>query len=330
MTAIRSWVRRGLSVDPQPKPIPEGRELDWLAKEICGSSDWNVKSLVEAEQLLHPPEENNNFSLARNTVEIRTRIGKIIGWYPVSKAARGLTLALTAFMNHVTSSNGLVVDETRIKNYHTNAGANIEYFQTFRCGIGIEVGGGQTLLNIEMRRTAIQGDPQFGPWYVDEEQIEAVISLWMDWLAERRGGRGFDAYEQTPRLDEVPAPSEAPATVPQGPQKSSYLKVLGRADPNFNIFYNQWIYRGSGVARYWPKQVQDPEIENDTFPNGLYVLFRNNEESGRSGARETKTLIGCSDHATTWEGEENRAIRGRIDAYPKEVHMEPISRGMCF
>ncbi|KAF8253393.1 hypothetical protein K440DRAFT_516671, partial [Wilcoxina mikolae CBS 423.85] len=34
MTVIRSWVRRGLSVDPRPKRIPDGRELDWLAKEI--------------------------------------------------------------------------------------------------------------------------------------------------------------------------------------------------------------------------------------------------------------------------------------------------------
>lgn len=36
MTAVRAWIRRGLSKEPITTPVPSGHELSWLCLHICG------------------------------------------------------------------------------------------------------------------------------------------------------------------------------------------------------------------------------------------------------------------------------------------------------
>lgn len=58
MTGIRSWVRKGLSADPETQAVPEGEELSWVALDAHGLGAWEIETgSFESTDSAHAGEE---------------------------------------------------------------------------------------------------------------------------------------------------------------------------------------------------------------------------------------------------------------------------------
>jgi hypothetical protein len=309
MTAIRSWVRRGLSKDPRPKEIPEGRELDWLAKEICGNAKWDVKSMVDCEELFRLQRDANtiNTSIGAKVVEIRAHLGTITGWHTVNNAARGLKMALDGAMEHICGSDDFQINRTIIRSPNRSPFYRGDGMERFEWGICIEIGGEPTMLRVSMERQVtedgnVDGNERYGPWNTNQEDLEAILSLWMGSLRERNDQ--LETNRETLN-QEIPANSERPPV--SNLYWKDYVTVVGHADQQFNSIYKSWISRGMelvAVKTDASKEIARLSVLPPDF--NLSVGYDGREE----GEISARVLIGCPYHGDRTKDESASVLSG--------------------
>jgi len=318
MTAIRSWVRRGLSKDPRPKEIPEGRELDWLAKEICGNTKWDVKSLINYEELFRLQRDANtiNMSIGAKVVEIRAHLGTITGWHTVSNAARGLKMALDGAMEHICGSDGFQINPIMLGRPNRALLDRGDSIERFDWGICIEIRGEPTMLQVSMERQVtedgnVDGSKRYGPWNTNQEVLEAILSLWMGSLRERNDqletNRETLNQKIAANLERPPVRNERSNERPPVSNLywKDYVTVVGHADQQFRSIYESWISRGTKLAAF--KTHASEDIAGLSILQPEFNLALDGRDEGEISAR---VLIGCPYHGDRAKGESASVISG--------------------
>jgi hypothetical protein len=176
VTALRAWVRRGLSHRPSTQKIPQGYELDWLATRFArnsedlwrGSKDygrrnsldgfWNEKcwdwsvvpGVIVSDHIVREPSEGSE---AHKVVKVREHLGNLCGWVGVAwDPAISVAKAIDVVMNTLFSSSGLL---------------------SFAWSMNGEVGG-----KIQRIFFTVTRDEKSG-WKSNAAEIEAALSLWL-------------------------------------------------------------------------------------------------------------------------------------------------------
>jgi hypothetical protein len=80
MTALRSWVRRGLSEDPEIRELPNGREQDWLAMHLADCDKWSLHVGFKPTDIPLKSSETPEAITAQRVMDLRTAIAKQTNW----------------------------------------------------------------------------------------------------------------------------------------------------------------------------------------------------------------------------------------------------------
>ncbi|UKZ72269.1 uncharacterized protein TrAtP1_013211 [Trichoderma atroviride] len=190
MTALRAWVRRGLTTPILSEPLIPGFELDWFAdtfKDLKNAewykcSDHNTTDeVVRYEARTNasttnsedPRLEARDFDIvdARDVCAIRQRLAKLVGWRsPVSQEAIAITKAIEATMSILAQNDDSL---------HADSYRNLRYSWEYP----IELGRQQ----VKMPRLNINRHGH--KWNANAGEIEAALSLRLFYVKsfERKG-----------------------------------------------------------------------------------------------------------------------------------------------
>lgn len=177
MTAIRSWVRRGLSKDPVPSAIPTGSELDWLTKEICSMQEFTVLSgldSIDPTQPAHPT--------SKKVVDVRSQLLRITGWNSQYRStAQKLKQAIEGTFNFIYNAE---VNDIRHE-LKSNYGIYIPFVWELNTDHSRDIAVIPLKLTLaeSFRNQYEEGRP--ARWATDIDELESIISLWMHSLREQ-------------------------------------------------------------------------------------------------------------------------------------------------
>ncbi|KAK6363606.1 hypothetical protein TWF730_001030 [Orbilia blumenaviensis] len=176
MILLKAYVRRNLSAIPQTKELPEGYELDLMAKDINKCHIWRI---VPTSNVFQPPfspvptsSPSAVAAYANEILSSRVRLSELTKWpSQFSETVDELVSTLQNTMHWAFDrSNGR---HSLKKGYE-----DISRF-TWKIPVSIEGDSmsGLSELQITLKREKI--DNIWTPWTVDKEEVAAMFSLWM-------------------------------------------------------------------------------------------------------------------------------------------------------
>ncbi|RPA72062.1 ankyrin [Ascobolus immersus RN42] len=225
MTALRVYIRRGLSLEPHSvQRIPQEFELDHVAKEVTGCADWKVRT-----QMCHgdASSSSSNETLkdaAAQVVATRMRLSHLSGWR-------------TEFFDTVERIASCMEDALR---YTFRAQSDIDLMteatglSVFEFAIPLSFAGSPSTAKLQQNPTIYTIKAQrknmdrASPWSIDREELDAVLSLWLS------------SCTSSDRLAGTPTYSDGWLAIPQ-----DYYWATGEDNMAAHILYDWWIRRGS-------------------------------------------------------------------------------------
>lgn len=194
MTFLRVFLRRNLTTDPKrygPDPtviptgtddrysvkeLPEGHELDFIAKQVTQCNSWEVVTV-------NKPQEQDSSEAVQRVLQARIRLGEVAGktWRTELHTTniRLLNETMEAVLNHLCSPTGCGISPGNLINNQESFKWPLRASTTT---VGSPPQSGIVWLEINRVKT---GD-DFGPWKVvksEEAKLEAIFSLWMSHLS---------------------------------------------------------------------------------------------------------------------------------------------------
>ncbi|KAK6350304.1 hypothetical protein TWF696_006535 [Orbilia brochopaga] len=171
---LRIMIRRQLGNRPILEAVPDGQELDWMARKTTKCSKWVVKPLSPA----NPPDGED-----LGTFSARCRLREICPWpledSSISSTAESLARSFEEITNYVYSSDIKLIDEAQ----------NIVSFE-IPIHIAYSRRGSKdshgAVITLTMYRDVVSDDrnSSWTGWKTDRSAIEAILTLWRLNLAE--------------------------------------------------------------------------------------------------------------------------------------------------
>lgn len=175
MTLLRVVIRRHLSALPKVHPLPEGYELDFMAKEITQCDDWRI---LAVSGLNHPNEHQKPSDLsafAAHTLYTRVRLSELTVWKTeCSEIAEQVTRTIHAVMNHLFEAGSGVSISPDASKYS-------EF--TWRLPVAVARTSGEETGQISLKLHREFSENRWTPWRLEQGELESVISLWMSHFA---------------------------------------------------------------------------------------------------------------------------------------------------
>jgi len=212
MTALRAWVRRGLSERPdsiQLPNVPPGHEQDWLSLYVGNCTEWYVQAgLEEDETLMSDPnksrEETSDDGVGQRVMQLRYDKARLSSWQlSVDSSAFNLAKAIQNVVTEKKKQLDIfpysfkftlrILARPRIRKDHNDQPGNVARPP-------------------EISNTTLQ--PENAELF--RQQVQAVLSLWLH------------EFERKKKF-------AAPST------NRTFIYVASKASPNSYLFCYKWI-----------------------------------------------------------------------------------------
>ncbi|KAI9739523.1 MAG: hypothetical protein M1834_006239 [Cirrosporium novae-zelandiae] len=260
MVVLRAVIRRKLSMVPKVQPLPAGFELDIMAKNINGCQNWKILATPSFD--FCPGKCSVNIScLASRILHTRIRLTELSGWPgEFSKTVDQLTWTIQAAMDHFFKTKGDIV----IKNLFQQS---VEFVWSLPVLILRTSTEEEGELKIILKRMKV--DNKWSPWQIRQEEIEAVLSLWMSHFLRF--------------LTPVAAPK---------------LWILGPNSTFHRIIYDWWIYRRTQKVQF--DNIQNGCIDSNVDERRLFDL-QGSRVNLKGPTEGTNGLLGIVTNASLQE-----------------------------
>ncbi|KAF3938121.1 Ankyrin-1 [Dactylella cylindrospora] len=165
---LRVVVRRQLGNRPLLEPVPDGQELDWMARKTSGCSKWAVKPLSPGD----PPPGGD-----LGTFVSRCRLRSICPWplenSSISSLAEGLARSVEEITNYLYSSNVELKDSAKTL-------AKFEFAIHVAYSTIGSTESQRASIAVEMHRDimADERSSAWTSWKIDTNALEAILALW--------------------------------------------------------------------------------------------------------------------------------------------------------
>lgn len=131
MTGVRSYVRRGLSAAPNPKPIDlrecEDQELSWIALDAAQLKGWELllgtygdgtRDVNQYVAIARQDTDHAKDYLTTKVVEVREQTERLVSWNGnISVLANQLADAIHATLELLLGEDNLTLDEGDVPTY---------------------------------------------------------------------------------------------------------------------------------------------------------------------------------------------------------------------
>lgn len=244
LTVVRSIVRRRMSKEPTAIEVPDGHELDCMARKIGGCDGW--KAIPEGSKR----HDNDSYLLDKGIghqiARIRGHLGDLTQWpIEVQHISTILCSAIEKTMDHVYQSNEIQLMEGYLE---SNAISWRLGVLTLTEAPPVDEVSEARLPNNDIRRGEIifklsrsKSNGEWQPWAVDKNtRLEMMAVLSLSLLRFREEERDYSNHQ----------PTQAPVNRGQG------VKVL----------------------RTWPRGIDQHYFRSWMRVEGLNLLFRNLSE----------------------------------------------------
>ncbi|KAK6352268.1 hypothetical protein TWF730_009099 [Orbilia blumenaviensis] len=175
VTLLRIMIRRQLGTRPILDSIPDGRELDWMAKKVTDNDKWTIIPFNPT----NPPSYGES-----DTLIARRKLRHICPW-PLENSnfaskAESLGQAIEELTNyiyfHAAKPDGIKLKYGLAAQSSFTFSVPITYSNTFSKSRGFT----EKSISIEVHRgtTASPRAETWGGWKVDRYMLEAMLTLW--------------------------------------------------------------------------------------------------------------------------------------------------------
>lgn len=209
MTILRVVIRRHLSALPIVHPLPEGFELDFMAKAITKCESWQILPISDSGHLGDPNAISETSAFASRVLHTRMRLQELVLWRTeCSEVADQVAQTIQALMDHFFEAEGEVF-------IAKSASQASDFSWTMPVTISRTLGEERGDISLKLHRASTEG--RWAPWGTDRGELEALISLWVSHFRQLE----FD----------------------------SNLWIIGPHNIFTTSSYNWWIYRGTNSIR---------------------------------------------------------------------------------
>ncbi|CUS14874.1 unnamed protein product, partial [Tuber aestivum] len=238
MTAVRTWIRRNMSLRPHAKILSAGYEFDCLAVELArskksgqnpgahgahrdgyGDDDLGLEVLTLQGYRRYEADTTHNEPMtdAWRLIKMRSELGRPKNWEgPSYPFALELAKCLRSLLLYLVASQDITLNES------------FRSLAVFRWSLPVAVGA--EWITITARISGVDGEDSL-PWGVSTSELYAIISLWHYRI------RG---YEEA--LEDIP--DEGQPLLGYGNRGPTVLRALGPMNPLLIRDCKRWMDRG--------------------------------------------------------------------------------------
>lgn len=199
MTIIRSFAhieRKSQNAIENPDSLGDGHELDWLAKSLKGCKTWEIVTGIDSEgysvvpKSPTQPDPNKCPSPLHNQPTVvmknRARLAQISSDWKLENRIKVKTLksAIEATMNQVCASMTLKPGYEEMCNFDWTLWVKTRFCSSNQGTTSTEKDKEPEISGVDLRIVRERDDDSWTPWRIDENELEAVLCLWVSSLVE--------------------------------------------------------------------------------------------------------------------------------------------------